>query len=392
MDAAQRRRGADDSGQRVLVREHLRHRLDEARRRAAAFLARALPARLVAGPGLAAHPVARVHLPRAPGGRVDRAAIARRRGVGRCRHLDRGVTDPGPVRDLRPAAHAALRLADVVDAARAQASERGDRRLWIAAGAVLGLSVFVHPTAPLYAGTALIAALLFAPRDPRSVLREAWPGLAAFALTFGPYYVRTLHVLGDRYGVSSGAASGRTFSGRPVWEDARRFIAPGRTTSTTSPSSPRRARCAARRAPLSRRRLLCADRRCTDRLLLGRACIGRLRAVLRPLHDPRHPGVPRARHGRCRHACPLATLVRFADRLRLLVIAVLVGWLLGHELHYDLRHRDHTRAIGDRGGRGRRGPAAGRARCSSARRARAGRCSRRSTTAIRRTCSTGTSR
>jgi len=28
------------------------------------------------------------------------------------------------------------------------------------------------------------------------------------------------------------------------------------------------------------------------------------------------------------------------------VIALLVGWLLVHELHYDLRHRDHTRAIG----------------------------------------------
>ena len=46
-------------------------------------------------------------------------------------------------------------------------------------------------------------------------------------VTFGPYYVRTLHVLGDRYGVASGAASGRTFSGRPVWEDARHFVAPG---------------------------------------------------------------------------------------------------------------------------------------------------------------------
>jgi hypothetical protein len=28
------------------------------------------------------------------------------------------------------------------------------------------------------------------------------------------------------------------------------------------------------------------------------------------------------------------------------VIAVAVGWLLIHELHYDLRHRTHTRAIG----------------------------------------------
>src|SRR4051794_35130204 len=39
-----------------------------------------------------------------------------------------------------------------------KAAESGDRRLWAAAGAALGLTVFVHPTAPLYAGTALIAA------------------------------------------------------------------------------------------------------------------------------------------------------------------------------------------------------------------------------------------
>jgi hypothetical protein len=39
-------------------------------------------------------------------------------------------------------------------------------------------------------------------------------------------------------------------------------------------------------------------------------------------------------------------LVRFAAPLRLLVIAALVGGLLVQELHYDLRHRDHTRAIG----------------------------------------------
>ena len=108
-----------------------------------------------------------------------------------------------------------------------KAADDGDRRLWAAAGAALGLSVFVHPTAPLYAGTALLGALLWAPRAPRTVLREAWPGLLAFLVTFVPYYVRTLHVLGDRYGLSSGATRGRTFSGRPVWEDARNFVAPG---------------------------------------------------------------------------------------------------------------------------------------------------------------------
>ncbi len=42
----------------------------------------------------------------------------------------------------------------------------------------------------------------------------------------------------------------------------------------------------------------------------------------------------------------ILALARFAGPLKLVVIAVLVGWLLVHELHYDLRHRDHTRAIG----------------------------------------------
>jgi hypothetical protein len=108
-----------------------------------------------------------------------------------------------------------------------KAAVDGNRRLWAAAGAVLGLSVFVHPTAPLYALTAFAGALVFAPRAPRAVAREAWPGVVTLLLTFVPYYVRTLHVLGDRYGVGSGQARGRTFSGRPVWEDALHFVAPG---------------------------------------------------------------------------------------------------------------------------------------------------------------------
>jgi hypothetical protein len=228
-----------------------------------------------------------------------------------------------------------------------KAAERGDRRLWIAAGSVLGLSVFVHPTAPLYAGTALVAALLYAPRDPRSVWREAWPGVAAFALAFGPYYLRTLHVLGDRYGVSSGAASGRTFSGRPVWEDALRFIAPGAhdvnyfsvlaLIGLIALLVERRYRvvvfCVLTVAapvvffsvvPASGDSALFFDRYMIPTVpaflvlvMAGVVALGRLTA-----------------------------LVRFAAPLRLLVIPVLVGWLLIHELHYDLRHRDHTRAIG----------------------------------------------
>ncbi len=109
-----------------------------------------------------------------------------------------------------------------------KAAVDGSRRLWLATGAALGLAVFVHPTAPLYALTAFAGALVFAPHAPRAVARQAWPGVVALLLTFVPYYVRTLHVLGDRYGVGSGQARGRTFSGRPVWEDALHFVGPGR--------------------------------------------------------------------------------------------------------------------------------------------------------------------
>ena len=107
-----------------------------------------------------------------------------------------------------------------------RAADGGGRGWWIAGGFLLGASVFVHPTAPLYALTAFAAAVLYAPAPLRVVVRDAWAGLAALLVTFVPYYVETLHVLGDRYGVG-GPAHGRTFSGRPVWEDALRFVAPG---------------------------------------------------------------------------------------------------------------------------------------------------------------------
>jgi hypothetical protein len=222
-----------------------------------------------------------------------------------------------------------------------EAAETGNRRLWAAAGAVLGLSVFVHPTAPLYAGTALIAALLYAPRPPRAVLREAWPGLVAFALTFGPYYVRTLHVLGDRYGVSSGAASGRTFSGRPVWEDALHFIAPGAgdlNYFTVLAAVGLVALLAQRRyrlvvfcvltvaAPIVFFSVVPASG--DSALFFDRYMIPAIPAFLVVV------------------MAGVLALARFAGPLKLLVVAALVGWLLIHELHYDLRHRDHTRAIG----------------------------------------------
>ena len=106
-----------------------------------------------------------------------------------------------------------------------RAARTGARRDWIFAGAVLGSSVFVHPTAPVYSLTAFAAVLLYVPRSPRAVVREAWPGVAALLVTFVPYYAKTLHVLSERYGIGSGS-QGRTFSGRAVWKDALQALAP----------------------------------------------------------------------------------------------------------------------------------------------------------------------
>jgi hypothetical protein len=221
------------------------------------------------------------------------------------------------------------------------AAERGDRRLWAAAGAVLGLSVFVHPTAPLYAGTALIAALLYAPRPPRAVLREVWPGLLTFALTFAPYYLRTLHVLGDRYGVSSTAQSGRTFSGQPVWEDARGFIAPGAHNVNYFTVL----------AAIGIVALLVQRKR--------RVVVFCVLTVAAPVVF--FSVVPASGDSALffdRYMIPaipaflvlvlagVLALARYAGPLRLLVIAVAIGGLLVHEFRYDLRHRDSTQAIG----------------------------------------------
>ncbi len=86
----------------------------------------------------------------------------------------------------------------------------------------------MHPTAPLYALTAFGAALLYAPGTVRERARIAWPGAVALLVTFVPYYVKTLHVLNDRYGVGVERDAGRTFDGRPVWEDALHLRRAGR--------------------------------------------------------------------------------------------------------------------------------------------------------------------
>ena len=108
-----------------------------------------------------------------------------------------------------------------------RAARIGSRALWAAAGAALGLAIFVHPTAPLYAGTAFVVALIYARQPLRELVRQAWPGAVTLLVTFVPYWVSTLHVLGDRYGVGTARVGQRTFDGLPVWRDAIEYVAPG---------------------------------------------------------------------------------------------------------------------------------------------------------------------
>ena len=158
-----------------------------------------------------------------------------------------------------------------------------------------GPVVFVHPTAPLYALTAF-AALALRARDARAVLREAWPGALAFARRRSCPTTRRRCTCSATATASAPARSGgRTFTGRPVWEDALPFIAPGRTTSTTSASSAL-VGLVALLVRGGRAVVFCAaDRRRAGRVLQFVPANGRLGALLRPLHDPGRPGVPGAR-------------------------------------------------------------------------------------------------
>ncbi|HEY3181419.1 MAG TPA: glycosyltransferase family 39 protein [Gaiellaceae bacterium] len=96
---------------------------------------------------------------------------------------------------------------------------------WLAAALALAASAFVHPIGPLYAVAALAAALVYAERSPRAVGREAWPGVVSFALVLVPYYLHSVHVLKNRYGVGAGQR-GRTYSGNSVLHDALTAVAP----------------------------------------------------------------------------------------------------------------------------------------------------------------------
>ncbi len=220
-----------------------------------------------------------------------------------------------------------------------RAADTGDRRLWALAGALLGLTVFVHPTAPLYALTAFGAALVYAWRPPRTVLAQAWPGMVTLLVTFLPYYVATLHVLGDRYGVGSGRA-GRTFSGRPVWEDALHFVAPGPGDLNwfTALAALGAVTLLARRA--YRVLAFCVLTLAAPVVFFSVVPTGGVSALFFDRYMiPVTPAFL---------VLVLAAIVevgRHAGPARLLVLAVAVGWLLHVELGPDLRHLHHLERI-----------------------------------------------
>ncbi len=223
-----------------------------------------------------------------------------------------------------------------------KAADDEDRRLWVAAGAMLGLSVFLHPTAPLYAVTAFGATAVYAPGSVRHRVRLIWPGAVALLVTFVPYYVKTLHVLDDRYGVgASGGKAGRTFSGNPVWEDALHFVAPGQHNVNYF-------------TVLAAVGVVALVLRRSWRLLLFCALTVAAPVVFfsvvptngdSALFFDRYmiPVTPAFLIMVC---IGVATIASWAGPFRLLAGLLLVAGLTGVELRYDFNHLWHTRNIG----------------------------------------------
>jgi hypothetical protein len=222
-----------------------------------------------------------------------------------------------------------------------RAADRRDRRLWVAAGAALGLSVFVHPTAPLYALTAFAAAWLYAPGSLRERVATAWPGALALLVTFAPYYLKTLHVLSDRYGVGGNGTSGRTFSGRPVWEDALHFVAPGggEVNYFTVLAAVGVVALLVRRR--YRTLLFCVVTVAAPVVFFSVVPTSGDSALFFDRYMI--PVTPAFLVLVCAGVFALAA---FARRLRLLVAAVLVAGLVVVEVRSDLNHRRDTHAIG----------------------------------------------
>ncbi|HZQ15879.1 MAG TPA: glycosyltransferase family 39 protein [Gaiellaceae bacterium] len=220
-----------------------------------------------------------------------------------------------------------------------RAADAGDRRLWAAAGAALGLTVFVHPTAPLYALTAFGAAMVYAWRPPRVVLAQAWPGIATLLVTFAPYYLATLHVLSDRYGVGAGRG-GRTFSGRPVWADALHFVAPGKADLNWFT-----ALAAAGTAALLLRRQWRVVAFCVLTVLAPVVFFSVVPTNgISALFFDRYM-IPVTPAFLVLVVAAIVEVARLARRLQLVLVGAAVAWLVVVSLHPVLRHRRHLERI-----------------------------------------------
>ncbi len=221
-----------------------------------------------------------------------------------------------------------------------RAARTGSRAWWIGGGFALGTSVFVHPTAPLYAITAFGGALVLAARPWRAVVREAWPGAAALVVGFLPYYLVTLHVLSDRYGLGA-SKTGRTFDGKPVWEDALGFLAPGRHDVNVFS-----ALCVVGLAALLvgrryRVALFCAGTVVVPVVFFSVVPANGTSALFFDRYViPSTPAFLVLVVAGC------AAIARWAGPLRLVVLALLVGGLLATEIRVDVPRQDVLRELG----------------------------------------------
>jgi 4-amino-4-deoxy-L-arabinose transferase-like glycosyltransferase len=225
-------------------------------------------------------------------------------------------------------------------AAILRAARTGSRPWWIAGGLALGTSVFVHPTAPLYAITAFGGALVLAARPWRAVAREAWPGLVALVVGFLPYYLVTLHVLSDRYGLGN-SKTGRTFDGKPVWEDALGFLAPGRYDVNYLSVLCAVGLVALLVARRYRVALFCAGTVIVPVVFFSVVPANGTSALFFDRYV-----IPTAPAFLVLVVAGCAAIARWAGPLRLVVLALLVGGLLATEIRVDVPRQNVLRELG----------------------------------------------
>jgi hypothetical protein len=171
-------------------------------------------------------------------------------------------------------------------------------------------------------------------------VREAWPGAVALLLTFLPYYVKTLHVLGDRYGVTAGGTRGRTFSGRPVWEDALHFVAPGTHDVNSFTVLAAAGVVALLRARRYRVLAFCALTVAAPIVFFSLVPANGDSALFFDRYM-----IPVTPAFLVVVAAGIVAIAALAGPLRLAVVAILVGGLLVQELQRDVDYRDKVRRI-----------------------------------------------